>query len=304
MTQPRQVVPGRMYLITRRTSQRQFLLRPDERTNQILLYCLAEAAARFRTETHVFIALSNHYHLVVTDVFGVLPEFMRHLNLMIAKALNHRWSRWENLWSVEQVCATWLVEDDDALAKGVYSLVNPTVDHLVERIEDWPGISSWNAHMHGRTMVVDRPVGFFRDGGKMPERVELRIVAPRRANGERWLLDDWNSALIGAVRASEQASLAWRQRQGMKVLGRRAIRKQSAFEKPSSHEPRRRLRPSLACRDRDRRVRELTALRVFTTLHRLATQALLHGQRTVVFPAGTWARRSLCESCQPPPSPG
>lgn len=301
VTQPRQVLPGRTYMITRRCVQRQFLLRPDERTNQILLYCLAEALNRFGMEVHSFVAMSNHYHLTITDVHARLPQFLRHLNLMTAKALNVRWSRWENLWSVEQACATWLVEDEDKLAKSVYALVNPTVDDLVERIEDWPGISSWSAHVHGRTIVVDRPVGFFRDGGAMPERVEINVVAPRRADGQRWPLADWNTSLMSAVRSSEAASLDWRRRRGVSVLGRRAIRKQSAFDGPKTYERRRCLRPSLACRSKDRRIVELNALRGFRRMHRLASQSLMTGSRDAVFPAGTWARRNLCQSCKPPP---
>ena len=46
MSLPRQVIPGRFYMITRRCTQRQFLLRPDEQTNNAFLYCLAEAAQR------------------------------------------------------------------------------------------------------------------------------------------------------------------------------------------------------------------------------------------------------------------
>lgn len=47
MSVPREVLPARFYMITRRCTQRQFLLRPDRETNNNFLYCLAEAAARF-----------------------------------------------------------------------------------------------------------------------------------------------------------------------------------------------------------------------------------------------------------------
>jgi putative transposase len=238
--------------------------------------------------------------LVVTDVHGVLPQFLRHLNLMVAKALNVRWSRRENLWSVEQACATWLVEDEDVLAKGVYALVNPSVDDLVERVEDWPGITSWRAHANGGSFAVVRPVGFFRDGGPMPEQIEMRVVAPRRACGERWPLAEWNAALIGEVRASEKAAVDWRRRNGIRVLGRQAIRKQSAFEGPGTKEHPRRLRPVMACRSKERRISELNALRVFRRLHRAASQRLQAGDRSAVFPAGTWGHRSLREGPQSP----
>lgn len=46
MARPRPVFPGKIYLATRRCARRQFLLRPGKRTNQAVLYCLAEAIAR------------------------------------------------------------------------------------------------------------------------------------------------------------------------------------------------------------------------------------------------------------------
>jgi hypothetical protein len=221
---------------------------------------------------------------------------------MMAKALNVRWRRWENLWSVEQASATWLVEDEDVLAKGVYVLVNPSVDDLVERVADWPGVSSWSAHLFGKSMVIERPREFFREGGAMPETVELKVVAPRRAANpeERWPLAEWSERLISAVRSAEDAALAWRQKRGVSVLGRRNVRRQSAFDSPKTYTRRRTLRPSVACRSRDRRIHELAILRVFRQLHRLASQALLNGGRSVVFPVGSWAQRALCVA---PPAP-
>ena len=44
MTLPREVIPERFYMVTRRCTQRLFLLRPDSETNNVFLYCLAEAA--------------------------------------------------------------------------------------------------------------------------------------------------------------------------------------------------------------------------------------------------------------------
>ena len=37
MTLPREVIPGRFYMVTRRCTQRLFLLRPDEETNNAFL---------------------------------------------------------------------------------------------------------------------------------------------------------------------------------------------------------------------------------------------------------------------------
>ena len=47
---PRQVPPRQFYLITRRCSQQQFLLRPDPATNNAFLYCLIDAALRYEID--------------------------------------------------------------------------------------------------------------------------------------------------------------------------------------------------------------------------------------------------------------
>jgi hypothetical protein len=58
---PRQVLPRQFYLITRRCSQRQFLLRPDTVTNNAFLYCLIAAALRCEIDVLLPCAMSNHY---------------------------------------------------------------------------------------------------------------------------------------------------------------------------------------------------------------------------------------------------
>jgi putative transposase len=62
VTAPRQVIAGKTYLVTRRTAQRQFLLKPCELTNNTFGYILAVAAARYRVLVHAVVVLSNHYH--------------------------------------------------------------------------------------------------------------------------------------------------------------------------------------------------------------------------------------------------
>jgi len=61
MTLPREVIAGRFYMVTRRCTQRLFLLRPDEATNNAFLYCLAEAAQRFDIDVLLPCAMSNHH---------------------------------------------------------------------------------------------------------------------------------------------------------------------------------------------------------------------------------------------------
>ncbi len=58
---PRQVLPRQFYLVTRRCTQRQFLLRPDRETNNAFTYALIEAAQRAHIDVLLPCAMSNHY---------------------------------------------------------------------------------------------------------------------------------------------------------------------------------------------------------------------------------------------------
>src|SRR6185295_5435907 len=109
MSRPRQVLPGSFYLVTRRCTQRQFLLRPDEITNNTFLYCLVEAARRYRIDILLPMAEANHHHTVIFDRYGQAPQFVEHFHKMVARCMNARWGREENLWVVGALCLTRLV---------------------------------------------------------------------------------------------------------------------------------------------------------------------------------------------------
>jgi REP element-mobilizing transposase RayT len=85
---PRMITKGASYLVTRRCTQRQFLLRPSAETNRIFVYCLAYAAKQTGVEIHGLVVMSNHWHGVVTDPEARLPEFLQILHRLIAAATN------------------------------------------------------------------------------------------------------------------------------------------------------------------------------------------------------------------------
>lgn len=300
MTLPRQILPGRTYLITRRCTQRQFLLRPDGATNAIFAYCLAEAAERHEIGLVAWLAMSNHYHAIVHDPRGRLPAFLEHLHKMLAKALNVRWSRWENLWATEETCATYLPTPQDIFDKVVYVLANPVADHLVDRLVDWPGCSSLQ-HMGGARNAHERPRAYFRStGGTMPARVELRAVQPPDM-AARESVPAWAARVRDAVAEKERAAREQRLRDGRSVLGRKAVLRASAFTSPSTSEPRRNLRPALACKDRERRIAELLRLKEFRRTHESARRRYVARERRVEFPPGTYRMRALGARCAPLP---
>jgi REP element-mobilizing transposase RayT len=303
MTAPREILPGRLYLVTRRCTQRQYFLRPDRKTVAIFSYCLAEAAGRYEIGLVGWLAMSNHYHAVVHDPNGRLPAFLEHLHKMLARALNVRWSRWENLWSTEETCVTRLATLDDVLDKLVYVLANPIEDHLVDRVLHWPGSSSLH-HLDGRTTRHERPRSFFRENGRMPAAVDLRtIVPPGSGSGTADAsAGAWATRVREALAAKEAELEAHRRRKGIRVRGRKAVLNVSAFASPSTSEPRRNLRPALACKESALRIDLLKRLVAFRAAHESARRRFAGGDRDIEFPAGTYRFRLLGARCAPFPA--
>ncbi len=287
MSQPRQVLPGKFWMITRRTTQRQFLLRPDDETNNGFAYCLAEAAERFQIDIILPSVLSNHHHTIVFDRYGRLVEFMAHFHKMTAKSQNSLRGRWENLWASEEVSAVELIDREDVLNKLVYAATNPVKDGLVERVHQWPGLNGTTALLNDRPIHTTRPRHFFRTEGPMPAEVTLNLVIPPEL-GDAGDIRSW---LRQAIAEFEERIAAERARTGAKIVGRRAILRTSWRASPNTNEPRRRLRPRFAALKEESRLAALRRYHVFKSAYREARAAWLAGWPTV-FPAGTyWLRR-------------
>jgi putative transposase len=277
--------------MTRRCTQRQLLLRPDALVEQIYLYCLGEAVARYGITLHAFIAMSNHQHLLVRDNLGNFPEFLAHFHKMVAKAMNALLGRWENFWAAEQPNAVYLVESQDRFDKLVYLLANPVADDLVDRLSDWPGASSFGLHCSGRTRIVKRPRGFFREDGVMPVEVTLQLERPE---GFESLTDEeWTAKLLEAVRVEEERARGDRIARGGGVLGRKAVLRAQPTDTPKTVESRRKLRPCIACLDKARRIHELEKLVAFRRERRNALLRFLAAEPGVVFPHGTYRVRGV-----------
>jgi putative transposase len=295
---PRQVIAGRTHLMTRRCTQRQHLLRPDALVEQIYLYCLGVAVERYGITLHGFLAMSNHQHVVVRDNRGNFPEFLAYHHRLVANAMNVHRRRSENFWSAEQANAVYLVAPEDRFAKLVYLLANPVASDLVDRVADWPGASSLGLNLSGRTRTVTRPRCFFREDGGMPAEVTLRV---ERIDGFDHLTDaEWVAKLQAAVHAEEERARATRRRAGRGVLGRKEILRTDPFSTATTPEPRRRLRPWLACRDGRRRAEEIAAFLAFQQARRARLLRMLDGDPFVLFPHGTYRVNGLFFASGPP----
>ena len=292
----REVLPGQTYMITRRCTQRQFLMRPDRQTNNAFIYCLAEAAARYRIQVLFTVAMSNHHHTGVYDPEGNYPAFLEHFHKLFAKCQNAWRGRWENFWSSEQTSVVRLVEPGDVLEKLTYALTNPVKDRLVERAHHWPGVTSLEPTLRGARLYASRPKHFFRDDGTMPETVSLLFSRPK--GFEHLSVSEFARLVVERVRQVEEAVLAERRRTGSRVLGRRAVLSQKCTDRPTNREPRRELTPRVAARSKWSRIEALLRNRAFQDAYAAARASFISGVRDALFPPGTyWLRRFASAAC-------
>jgi REP element-mobilizing transposase RayT len=296
MTLPRDIHPGRVYMLSRRCVQRQFLLRPDDITNEIFLYCLAVSAERFNIGIIAVTAMSNHYHAVVHDPDAVLPRFLELFHVLMARALNSHRNRWENFWAAEQANFNYCVEQGDVLDKTVYTLANPVSANLVDKVANWPGVSSMG-WLDGKAIQVQRPRRFFSSRGSMPRSVSLKLIVPPRYDGDR---TTWADEVRARVADAEQSAAAYRAKTGTKVVGRKNILAASPYDRPRTEEIRRTLRPLIAAKNPCARISAIRALQEFRRLYRKARAAFCAGLRDVLFPKGTFGLlHYLCVSVSP-----
>lgn len=286
MTQPRQILPGRSYLVTRRTAQRQFLLRPSRVTNDNVSYCLGLAAERTGVVLHAVCVMSNHWHGVVTDPDARLPEFLECFHKLLAKAQNTSLGRCENLWSSHKTSLVLLTSEQDVLDKMAYTLANPTTAGLVKSPEEWPGVISAR---FGEETAVEMPEAFFDENGDLPDTSEVHIVRPQifSSLSDAELYARLREEVAARVRVAREEIV----RSGGHFRGRNSILRQSFDAKPRTDAPKGNLSPRVSGASIVERVAAIRRLCEFVRNYRAAWQEWRDGNRARKFPAGTYALR-------------
>ena len=287
MTVPRRIVKDTTYLVSRRCTQREFLLTPSALTNRIFKFVLAAAAARHGVRVHAYCVMSDHFHLVVTDRDANLPAFSQLLDGVLAKALNALHGRWENFWAPGSYSAVELVAPEDIVEKAAYTLANPASADLVEHGRQWPGLWSDPRSIGGPGERVERPGHYFATDSSLRDLPTLELsVPPGFASAEAF-----RAQVIARVGELEREAAARREARRVAVVGASRVRKQRYTERPANREPRRRLNPRVACRDKLKRIEALTRITSFLERHRDALVKYCRGEKDVSFPLGTYLMR-------------
>ena len=303
MTKPRQVLKNRTYMLTRRCSERRFFLRPSKQVNQAFVYCFAVAAQKYQIDVYWLSVLSNHHHPGVKDKLANYPEFLGYFHSLLARCLNAHHGRYESFWSNEQSGVLLLGDGEAIFDKMIYALTNPVKDHLVDRVLNWPGFNSLRYQLSGKPVVVERPKWFFDEDGDMPEQVELKFVRPPEF--AHLSQQEWTDKIRAAVAEQERIAAEARKETGRRIVGRKAILRQSPHSSPKTRAKRRGMVPRVASKNKKRRVALLAARKRFQERYRDAFIRRSSGESGVVFPYGTYKLRlqGLSQArCEPPPA--
>jgi putative transposase len=294
---PRMIIAGRTYLLTRRCSERRFFLRPGKNVNAIVRYALFKAARLWRVEVHGWTVMSNHLHIVATDKFRELSNFMRTLDLEISKGVSPEIGRWGGLWEPGQFSAVELLDTEAMIEKLAYVLANPVSARLVRRATRWPGETS--VHMaFGEVAVARRPATRYYRNSRQPESYELRLE-PLPGMDPATCLE----IVRRRVRAIEKATDVKMRNEQRKFLGPLRVLRQDPYDSPTSWEKRRGLNPTYASRDKWKRIETAQRNRAWLSAYREALARYRAGERDVIFPYGTWAMDRIygC-NCAPAPT--
>jgi REP element-mobilizing transposase RayT len=259
------------------------LLRPDGALNQLFLYCLALGAHKYGIAVHGVSVMSNHYHLILTDEQGVLPDFMGWLNSQLAKRIKRLRGWDEVVWEPNvHYSAVELRGEAEVLDKVAYTLLNPVSAGLVQRPEDWPGVLSTLKTLRRGTEEVQRPRVGFKDN--VPQSLTLSLTPPPCFGDKSQYL----SALQALMGSRLTVLQEQRVRQGHRVLGRRAVRKTPVTARPSTRKERFGRSPTFSALTRQAWRQAVKRLQGFRAAYRRAYQTWRTGHPDVEFPAGTW----------------
>jgi putative transposase len=254
VTPPRYIVEDQLAFVTCAAVGRSFRFLPTSLVVEILWFALAVMVNKHGVAVHEAFFASNHFHVVLTDVKGNLPAFMRDFNSLISRSLNAlRGTTGTNIEKGYNIVSP--ADDEKVVEHCVYSLLNACAAHLVERARDWLGLSTLHLE-YDKPVVVERPAaGLWKNAGKGTSRrtSAVRGSAGRAAHAGRTTMpssiaftlvrppvhlelgDEALRELIRSkVQAGEEELITQRRAEGRRVLGMQRVLRQSWSDTPAT----------------------------------------------------------------------
>jgi putative transposase len=290
MSKPRPIHPGATYLITRRTERRHCLLRPDADMTQFIIYSLIVAAHRHEIKLHALCAMSTHLHYVVSDPNGRLPQFLEMFHRLVALGIKIL-RKWDGSpWARTQTSVVELCTRQALVEKIAYTLANPVEAGLVRHAHEWPGAKTAIDDLgKGKLRTVRPGIYFSPKNTEWIPTPELDVSLPASITEQD--ADSFRHDVAAELAKLENA--AHQSIPAHTVLGARRAARIPPETRITSREPVRQRNPTFAVGRGNASAfhNAARAQRVFRASYRKALEAWRAGDRSITFPAGTYAMR-------------
>ncbi|MFU8803833.1 MAG: transposase [Bradymonadaceae bacterium] len=140
-------------LVGNRCFNEQYLLQPNEpEVSALILGILARAVEKHGIKIIGFVFMGNHFHLLLIAPWGNLHAFMQDFEAWLARKM-HAYRGTSGPFFADRYTSIPLLDDAAAFEKLIYTLANPAAAGLVERLEDYPGLSSLDHHFNHEPIV-------------------------------------------------------------------------------------------------------------------------------------------------------
>jgi len=218
----------------------------------ILLSTLAKAYELYGDGIKVchFIIMGNHLHLlIIVKSPDAVAAFMNYLKMETAHAVNKLLARRKRTVWEDGYDAVSILTVNDAIEKIAYIYTNPQKANLVEKIEEYPGVSSWKMFSENKLSIevprIARPSIEPRCSVESLTEASLGKTASFTLSPNSWIpllyegtleeseIQEINTKIHERVRQIEAEYQNTRQVKQIQVLGAKRLSRQ-AIDKPYS----------------------------------------------------------------------
>ena len=280
--------PGKVYLITSRMEEG-LLIPCTKGWNNILEAIMGRAQELYPVTICGFVFMANHFHLlVVVQDPENLVKFVGYLKQEIAHQINLLHGRRKKTIWCDGYDSPLLLRYEDIIEYLAYIHTNPQSAHLVERIEQYPGCSSWKYTSSTSTEISRERV---RRCSRINESSEVNLTVSPFA----WLKcindapteETARADLVKAVRQRELTLTKERRESGKSVIGSRRLQTQKVNLKYYPKKFGKRM--LVICRDIELRKTCIKAYKYLCSLCRQVYLKWKSGDLSASFPIGMFA---------------
>lgn len=135
--------PDAIYHVSNRTQEAKYLFVPDDAFNAIVHKWLRRAVRVFGVELYAAVVMSNHYHLIVRAPRMNLSKCMQYFQTNLSRAVNKLRKRYDATVFPRRFAAEPILDTASLERMLAYVLCNPVAANLVERPEQYPGLTTF-----------------------------------------------------------------------------------------------------------------------------------------------------------------